>query len=51
MRGAKQDLAWVRNDAHIDELCRAMKLNAVACDDAQTIRKIQGIWQIRCRRM
>lgn len=32
MKGAKQDLAWVRNDAHIDELCRAMKLNAVACD-------------------
>jgi len=31
-KGVKQDLAWIRNDAHIDELCRALKLNAHACE-------------------
>lgn len=31
-KGAAQDLAWVRNDPHIDELCGALKLNAVACE-------------------
>ena len=51
MRGAKQDLAWVRNDAHIDELCRAMKLNAVACEDAQTLCKISDLAGSMPRRM
>ena len=31
-KGVKQDLAWVRNDPHIDEVCHAMKLNTVACE-------------------
>mmetsp|Transcript_14000 Transcript_14000/g.21785 ORF Transcript_14000/g.21785 Transcript_14000/m.21785 type:complete len:285 (-) Transcript_14000:172-1026(-) len=31
-KGIKQDLAWVRNDPHIDEICRALKLNVVGCE-------------------
>jgi len=31
-KGVKQDLAWVRNDPHVDELCQALKLNTVACE-------------------
>jgi hypothetical protein len=31
-KGTKQDLAWVRNDPHVDEICRALKLKTVACE-------------------
>ena len=31
-KGVKQDLSWVRNDPHIDEICQALKLNTVACE-------------------
>jgi hypothetical protein len=31
-RGPKQDLGWVRNDPHVDELCSALRLNTVACE-------------------
>ena len=31
-KGVKQDLAWVRNDPHVDELCQELKLNTVACE-------------------